>query len=179
MEKSEIIDALVADESSAYTEDDREQLDVMRDDSVTHLHGQHTRNVAAAAAQKAFNTATPNQSDEDEESVSDDSSESIDTEVTTQQYIEMAPVELRDPLREILSVHNERKQMLISAITANKHNTFGMDTLATMGVSTLESIAAMAGTEKVKTFKRPDGGDGSLIGKEEALEMPTVHWSKN
>lgn len=142
MKKSEIIDGLIANAGTAWTEGDRETLNTLEEGVLNKM--------APKAADK--------KGEEDEEDADkkggtptkNDAAPAADTPAaapvanTTEAYIEAAPPEIREVLRNGVNAHTKEQAALIEEITANANNTFTAEHLATKGLDELRGMAALA-----------------------------------
>ncbi len=130
-----LVNDLIANAASHFTEDDREWLNTLEEGQLTKMIPieaepvQTAEEIAAAAtAAELVANATPDE----------------DQPVTTAEYIDAAPEEIRQILNSHLSMHKLRKDNLITALMGNDRNTFTQESLQAKDISELESLAALA-----------------------------------
>lgn len=192
MKKSEIIDGLIANEATQFTDEDRDWLEVMHEDQLTKMVPKENEQepkkeepccpdeVAALIA----NEASPFTAD-DAETLNALTADQLDRlqpkkdtgdpkPTTLEAYIDAAPAEMQDMLRAGVIMHRAKKDGLVEKILANKRNKFTKEQLSVKGLDELEAISELA--------HAPDysGGGGHTPlhneSKEEALETPEMKW---
>lgn len=138
MGKKELVDALIANASAIWNEDDRDTLMGMDDETLATLNGKMG---GGKYKKKAADDA---EADDDKEKKPMENAAPAPVELTTEQYIAQAPEEIRDVLNNGLAAHNATKAELIGKITANAANKFSAEFLATKSLGELQGIAALA-----------------------------------
>lgn len=118
------VDALIANEHTAYTEADRAGLNEMGADMIDKLTA--SVQILTDNAKLSANAAS--------------------APSTVKEFIDSAPTEIAAVLSAGLLQLNAKKTAMISSITANSRNTFTADQLNVMSVDQLEQIAALATT---------------------------------
>jgi len=178
MDKTKLVDGLIANESTAWGEDDRAALMSM-DEAVLNK-------MAPVANGKAKPKAEP----KDEEMVDGEAKQQQNAEaaapITTEQYIAAAPAGIREVLTNSLATYEAEKAALIKAITANKANTFTPEFLATKDVAELRGLSALARTDAPVADATPAmfyGGAATPAGApvanaegDEPLALPTINF---
>lgn len=186
MAKKETVDALIANKATKWEEGDRAFLTGLTDEQIVKFEpvvtntesnnnpsGSNPKDVAAAAKEGAagLNPQTNNEEKKPQ---------------TMDEYIANSPPEMRDVLRNSVSLHNSEKKRLIDGIVANKKNTFTPEYLATQPLEFLQGLAAIA----VDTPTTNVGGgvpmfygaQGAPIGNnapvvEEGMSLPKMEFS--
>jgi len=131
MEKDKLIEALIANARTKWSEEDREALTALE----------------AAVLEKILPTeeeAEAEQNEAGEKPALEEKPAPEEKPVTMEQYVRNAPLEFRDVLTSGLAAHREQKDGLIAKITANKANQFSKEFLATKGMQELRGLAALA-----------------------------------
>jgi len=187
MTKAELIDGLIANEATQFTDDDRDWLDVLHKDQLERLSPVANEGgdepccpdeVAALIANEnsgwtaddaaMLNTLSKSQLEKLQPRQEEPKVNTVD------EFIEAAPAEMQDVLRSGVEMHRSKKSGVIQKILANKRNKFTEEQLRSKDLGELEAISDLAHT--------PDysgrGGDGNEphVNKEEVLEVPTINW---
>ena len=131
----EKVDAIIANENSAFTEDDREGLLAMEADTIEKIMT-NAKTVVPEKPEPKLN--------EDEKTLAGDLKVNEDEVVTPESYLAAAPPEIRALMNAGLRELDGKRAGLITKITANKRNTFTEETLKAMDVTQLEAIANLA-----------------------------------
>lgn len=135
--KDQLVQELIANEATQYSEDDRDWLSTLEESQLAKMspvvnevveeeEGGDGEELPAAAIEEPAvveNAAKP---------------------VSTDDYIAAAPDEVREVLSESLRLHRSRKDALIAGILNNARNKFTKDQLCKKGLDELESIASLA-----------------------------------
>jgi len=137
MNVEELVNGLITNAETQFTEDDREWLSSLDEERLTKLTP-----VANSESE----------SDEEEESNENESTEaeprgnepSTNASVTTDEYIAGAPDEIREILNSGLRMHRARKDALIEGLTANARCKFTIDQLQMKDIEELEYLSELA-----------------------------------
>lgn len=150
----ELIDALILNEATQFTEDDRKWLDELPEDQIRKLSpveddkakketeddkakkkaGEESK--VAAAARESYEKALGNKQSQ--------SSEGDNKPITVEAYINQAPGDMKDVLTAGLTMHKAKKAQLIEGLIANKRNKFTKEQLESKSVDELEKLADLA-----------------------------------
>ena len=175
MERKKTVDALISNESTPWSEDDREMLMGLSDNKF-----------AIIANEKEETTPAPEEKEVEEKEV-EEKAPTDNKEVTLEQYINNAPEGLRDMLRSGLVAHQENKSKLIQKITANKKNTFTPEQLNGKSLDELRQLATLAEVEVSTPSYLPAAlfaGQGEVASPSvnsegvEALEAPVMNFEE-
>jgi len=128
----ELVNDLIANESTQYTEDDREWLATLEEGQLEKMAPASTPNTPA----------TPEADNPPTKIV--DNSAAPAAPVNTKDYIAAAPPEIQEILRSGVRMHSDRKAALVAALVANKRCTFTEDDLNARSVVELEGLTALA-----------------------------------
>ena len=195
MNKKEIVDGLISNAETQWGEEDRETLMAL-DDSVLNKMGMKKKDAAADGGDpeeveetaKGKNKPVKNEGAESEQA--GEGQEPVAN--TTEAYIENAPPEIQQVLRNGLDAHTTEQARLIKEITANNGNTFSKEFLQTKGLDELRGIAALAKAGKPTENQDQRGAVPMFVGQatpaapvtnadegaEEALAAPTMNFEK-
>lgn len=185
MKKKELIDALIKNEGTLWTEDDREDM-MEFDEEILNKMSPIVKNeeeavenkteVAKAAEKGVVDIASKQKEDTKNE---EDAVENM----TAEEYIDKkVPNELQDVLRSGLASHNADKAKLITVITANEKNTFTKEQLEAKDLRELRRVASLAAnTEKqqneLSNLNYTGQGDPIINDEEqEVLEVPVMNF---
>ena len=194
MKKSEIIDALIANDTVQFTKADRPALVAMDKKILEKMLPVAKNEEEEATADLDPETGDPVEEaveeTPEEEAVEEDAPEEEEEpeentaaeNMTTEQYLKTVPKKYRSVLNEGLRAHNEEKTKLINVITANDNNTFSEKFLRAKGVSELRQIAALAQNvsdedeEDVSTLNYAGQADPvtTAVKNEDALIPPSM-----
>jgi hypothetical protein len=104
---------------------------------------------------------------------------------TMEEYIENAPEGMRDTLVTMMRTHEQAKQKLVKAITANKACRFTEEALAAKDLNELQALYALATNGRLPTPVRNqsyaglgDVGGGEPAPAEAALELPVINFER-
>lgn len=158
MNREALVNALINNEATHWTEDDRQDLMAMNEDVLKKMQ---LKEVANAAAQGASGI-DPQQGDQGATSSPPASTQPQNVANATQpegqpqpqpaqpqpqtpeQYIAAAPPGIRGMLQASLQTHNQQREALIEQIVANQSNRFTREWLASQEIDVLQGIGAMA-----------------------------------
>lgn len=154
-DKKEIVDELIANEKSAFGEDNREFLESQDVEILEKMVPVEAKEEPAAPAktEPAVNTEP----------------EKVDT---LEEYMAKAPSVLQAPLRDMLTVHADEKKRLIAGIIANKRNLFAEADLDKKEVGELRSLASLAQVDATIPFPVRYDGQGGVQNDDDGGEVP-------
>lgn len=139
---AEKVTAIIVNEATQFTEEDREFLQDLPEDQFTKLE-----TLTANAASKASEAAEEEAPDPDPENTPDpeiSANEETPAKESVDDFISSAPVEMQEMLNAGLRLHRDNKTKLIKGIRANKNNNFTEVVLNAMDLETLENLGALA-----------------------------------
>lgn len=132
MDKQTLIAALIENEGTRFTEDDKEFLDTLELEQLQRLE--------PVERKKEPETPAANVQPEPKDEPS--------KPVTLEDHLAAMPAEMQGMIREGIATYKADKQRLINTITANERNTFTAEQLNAMANDQLRSIAALASKEQ-------------------------------
>lgn len=145
MDKKKIVDALIENEKTSWTEEHREKLMAIDEDVLTNML------TPIVTLTDELSKATANKDKKEDITVTDNKKTEVTTNVqpaskpqTAKEYVENAPPEIRDLLETSMATLNAEKTRLIEIVIANKQNTFTKVHLETMKMDMLKALAALA-----------------------------------
>lgn len=162
-----VIDELIANESTNFTEENREFLDEMDLETLKLFRPVQKEEEPAVNEE--------NKKGKEEPAVNEEKKE--DTKpLTAQAYIENAPAEIREVLNSAMNTHQNRKKDLVTQITANARNKFTKEQLTAKPLEELEMLAELA----IDVNYEGQGGASHTQNeqKEEPLTIPVIDYSK-
>ncbi|MDD3034696.1 MAG: DUF2213 domain-containing protein [Bacteroidales bacterium] len=156
------------------TEEDREFLEGLSE-------GQLTKNMQTAKTAVVTPSIPP--TEEKKEEIVGEVKQVDNTEQVKapSDYLEALPAEIREVLNEALSTQAEQKTKLVETIVANKKNILSKEQLATLKMTELKAMAALAQEEpKAKTSYAGLGPVGNVQNEvvEEPLLAPTMNFER-
>jgi len=147
MDKTQRVNALIANESTKFTEDQREWLMSLSAEQLELLEPvQETPNSPSGQAESpeaAEDTASSPQTQSTTETGTETGSSEAPT--TAEAYISAAPPEVRELLESGLQLHRSRKEALVKGLSAHPRNDFTEQELRDMSLRELERLARLAG----------------------------------
>lgn len=178
MDKEKIVNELIANEKTSWTEEHRTVLMALDEVVLTNMHTDLVE----------LTKTPPVANKPDDKKPADPPIVNIQTVtptpkvVTAKEYVENAPPEIRDYLQDGLATMNEKRQGFISVITANKQNTFTKEHLEKKDTRELQALAALAQTvtENQTIIPMYLGQNGASSGGKpiEPLVLPTMNFEK-
>jgi hypothetical protein len=191
MERTEAVDALIANESLPYVEEDREVLTNMADESFERTFTLNDCKCqedgeALVKANTRVEELETKIGEMEESSKVDETREEEVKEVTFEALLEQASPELRESIEAGIKTNKEKKDNVVQIILEAEGNKFSEEELQAMPFDTLENIISMtpvkvnyAGNgskvEKAKQKKlneRQDDGSG-------VPDIPQEKWNKD
>jgi len=186
--KKEMVDTLISNEATQWTEEDRETLTALEETVLNKMNPFAKKDAKKkdltdeekAAADKAA-------ADKKKKPVGNEAPAEVPAEMTMNEYIEKAPKEYREVLQNGLNAHKAQKDALIATITANKANDFTAEFLATKEVQELQGLAKLAGgvTDNHRTtvpmmYEGANVPLGTITGNAEVktLAIPTMNFAE-
>lgn len=139
--KDQLVEGLIANEATQYSEDDRDWLSTLEESQLARMSPVVNEEEGGKEGEELPEAAV---TEEPAEEVEEPAVNAAPTPVSTEDYIASAPSEIREVLDSGLRMHRARKQKLVDGILANKRNTFSKEQLCTKGLDELEAIASLA-----------------------------------
>ncbi len=139
MGKKEKVDALIANKATAWAEGDRETLMAMDEKVLEKLSPIENKEEKKEEEEKK---PVPAKGEEKKESILNENKEA--PKMDPQIWLNSAPPEIQEMLKEGLSVRNQQRTQLIKTITENKANKFKEAYLQNQPIEVLQGIAALA-----------------------------------
>ena len=172
MKKAELIQSLIDNALTKWTADDKETLDAM---DVTVLN----KLVPEEPAEETKPTGNE-EAEETAEEVAPVGNEETKPQ-TAAEYIEAAPVGIREVLTNAVATHEAQKASLVAAIVKNEKCSFTKEQLMGKGLDELKAIGKLAINveEKAPTPEALYLGQADPVANtsiEEPLEMPTMNF---
>ena len=183
MDKKKVIDELIANEKSPWTEEQRKMLMEMSEDQLGWMTSneadENPKKIEEPAKKEKVETKTENPKKVEEPAVNE--------EATVEEYIANAPEGMRDVLLSGIKAHQDQKTALIQKITANERNPFSEEQLKAKGLDELKALAILAEVpaEKPKVPSAPSFfGQSEVVTdnqnhEEEPLPIPTMNFEKS
>lgn len=139
MDKKEIVDALIANMNTAWAEEHRDMLMALEDDVLTGMLAPIIALSEKITELSKLPVVTPAAN-----VVVTPAANVVVTPKTMKQYIDEAPVEIRESLQMSVNTMNAEKTRLVNVIMANAKNTFTEEFLKAKSVDELKGIAVLA-----------------------------------
>ena len=173
--KEKIVNELISNVTTKWEEDDKELLMGMEESTLAKIAMPMVKN----------DDDNKDDDDKDDDDNKDDDKVKNAQPKSVEEYINDAPDEMRDVLRNGLASHNADKAKLITLIVANEKNIFTKEQLEKKDLDELKALAVLA-TNSVG--KKPDtpNYDGQREvpditinqEEEEPLKQPTLNYEK-
>jgi hypothetical protein len=142
MTKQELVNALVANDATQYTEEDREWLTSLDEAKLNRMAPKVNAEVPAPAEPLAETPPAVAVAP-----VANAGAPTTGKPVTTEEYIAAAPAELRQVLNSGLAMHRQRKDAIVGALMANSRNKFNKVQLESKDIGELECLVALSATD--------------------------------
>jgi len=164
--------------------------DNMPEDQLAKLTDEHLENELKEVLKKAKETPKKEEPKKEDPKTNVDPAPVLKKDpetpklATLQEYVNAAPLELREVLTSGLNTLAQKKAALVAEIVANKSNVFSKEYLESRPVQELEGIAALARVPAANTVALPYYGGQAPTPttintlKPEALPLPTMNWEK-
>jgi peptide deformylase len=199
MDKELIVDGIIANAASGWTEEDRDFLMELEDTKLEKvaLNAAATEEVEAdettdkkgnkkpgkGKLKDAVDATDPvNKKGKTQIEPDDEEDEALIENMTAEEYIARAPEGIRDMLGTGLAAFNAEKGRVIATITANKANPFTPAFLATKPLDELRGIAKLSANTARPTPRFIGQGDAGGItdnaAQTEVLDIPSMDFSK-
>lgn len=189
--KTELIQKLIGNANSGWTEADKPVLDSMTESMLEALIAKAPQNKTMseedwnkAQDEKVKNEKKPETVPAKTESPKVENEKEETKPLTAEEYIANAPADIQEVLKEAISTRNAEKDKLIGVILANKQCTFTKEFLATKGMPELRGLAKLAALKNeqagdpVQMFNY--SGQAELVTANadvQVLELPSLDFS--
>jgi len=160
MDKEQIVNQLISNAKSPWSEDDREMLMGLSEEKLGNIV---TANKEKVPEPKAPAAVVP----PPVPAVAPTDNVSKELEITVEQYISNAPSGMQDVLRSGLQSHARDKAQLVGKITANSRNPFTEEQLNVKSLDELRGIAQLAEVPQTQ----PTGNQPHYVGMGEATPI--------
>lgn len=178
MKKEDLVEGLIANESVAWTEENREELMDFEESEIL-------AKIPTIEPEPVENEEQEEEVVEEEETEEETEEEPVENSkpMSVEEFVENAPPEIKDYLQEGLDANKQTRSALIRTITSNERNEFSEKYLKDQPTKTLRSLAKLATKEKEKEEPVANfEGMGEVPNKEEeseeALVAPTMNFDK-
>lgn len=138
MDKTKMVDALIANEKTSWTDEHRETLLAMEEDIISNMHKDMTELTKPPVENKKEEKKEEKKVDNQVQNQEPPKPKTMD------EYINDAPPEIRESLRMSVNTMNAEKMRLVNVITSNESNTFTEEFLKTKSIDELKGLAAIA-----------------------------------
>ena len=203
MNKKKVVDKLIGNDASMWTEDDREFLMSLNERQLGGLVNSLASNKVSEKndgeeVDQDNNDSDGDQDEDGDDDVDTDGSQTVKgkakTKMTTEkecangaaEYIANAPAEIREVLNEGLLALNQERQECVTAILANEENEFDKGELSKMSLNALRKLAKLAAKPAQRSVRnsRFDGlgiveNEGNEDDSGEVLGLPSMGYGTN
>lgn len=197
----ELVNGLISNETTKFTEDDREFLEGLKECQLTKLEpvvNEVKRPCDSAVAKLISNESSPfdekdkdtlsGMSEDQFKALSEKYPEKKDVEIkvnistdtkpkTAEEFIEDAPEEVKEMLANGLKLQKEQKGLVIKELTANKRCRFTEDQLKAKSLDELKTLADLAQVEV--DFSGNGIAPTVNVDDGEVLEIPVMNFQEN
>lgn len=168
MDKKKVIDGLIANEKNKFCEDDRKWLDSLKEEQFDKIVLFTNQDPEKKPEEEPTKPPEPKPTDPPEPTTPEPKPEGNEQPVTVDEYIAKAPAEVASFLTRAVAAENEKKEVLVKELVANKRCKFTEEQLKAKDVGELEQLAELANVAVDFT-----GRTGASATKEpEAMTMP-------
>lgn len=191
MSKKKIIDGLISNDKTLWSEDNREWLltqdkEVLENMVPVENDDDDDDDNKASESQAAESKADEGKAAEGKADEGKANTDETTENMTVDEYIAKmnAPDAIQDMLRNGMASHKADKKRLINTITANDQNVYTEEQLGIKPLDELQRIAVLAVNSKNPAPERQVnyGGQGDTVPigneKEEPLALPTMNFTK-
>jgi hypothetical protein len=145
MANKEVIDALIANSATQYSEDDRQWLSELPVERLNKLSPVANSSAAAEGAE------AETQEEKDAKAAADaktaeDAKLAANAAATPEDFIKNAPAEMQDVLNEGLRMHRSEKETIVKELVKHDRNSFTEKELKAMELSQLRKLSKLAKT---------------------------------
>ncbi len=179
--KKKIVDSLIENKSTQWTEDNRIWLMTQEEDILDNMNpilNEEDAKVLASAKEivKKAEEEEVTKNKQKEDKGKDIPVVNAEPE-TVESFLKKAPPEIRSMLQNGLDSHKADKKRLINVITANDRNVFAEDQLEKKDLNELRQLAALATTtdnQRKELAAVNYGGQGETVNNDETEEEPLL-----
>ncbi len=181
--KKKIVDSLIENKTTQWTEDNREWLMTQEEDILDNMNPIVNEEDAKilSLAKKVVEKAKEKELAENKKKEDEDVQVNNAKPKTMEEYLKEAPPEISSMLQNGLDSYNADKKRLINVISANERNIFTDEQLENKDLNELRQLAALATTTDVQRKQLATvnyGGQGETVHNspvtEEALPEPST-----
>ncbi len=176
MDRKERIDALIANEKSNWTEEDRDFL-IEIDDSRFEKVVPAVNEEEASAEEKPAEEAKEEKPAEEKPAEAEPKDNGEEKPQTTEEYIANAPEGMRDTLQRSVARDKSIQTGLVTALVANKRCKFTEDQLNVKSIEELQTLSELGSVDVDYGGNNPDlsvnEGD-----EDDVSAMPVMNWKK-
>jgi Uncharacterized protein conserved in bacteria (DUF2213) len=180
--KKELIDGLIANSKGALVEADRPRLEAFTEEQLANFTFVKNEE-PAPKIEPAPKTELPAKVEPAAAPVKNDApvAPAPKKPITVVEYIDQAPKEVQDVLRNSMQIHEEEKTKLIDSILLNKNHGFTKEDLSNRPIGELRNLARLAAGD-VKPRVMPNYSGQAPVTEntagEEALAIPVLNFDK-
>ena len=138
MDKVKLINDIIANEQTNFTEDDKEYLESQEVETLQKF----------VPKEKEAEAPVINEKKEPEKKSDDVQTNQPQKAPTVDEYVNNAPPEVGDYLRAGMNLQRAERKRLVNIITANEQNKFTEDQLNSMSFDMLQQVARLAAKKK-------------------------------
>lgn len=177
MDKQKIVNALIENEHTSWTEEHRETLMAMDDTVLTNI-SKDIEDLSKELEHKLESTNVPTDNkgkNQKQEPTANAQPPEKKKPVSLQEYVENAPAEIREVLESgVISLNAERVR-LIEVIKTNERNPFTDEQLSQMKIDMLQSLATLAKEPETTSNTIPlFSGQRNVVPNQSALPEPLL-----
>ena len=170
MDRKEVIDGLIANEKNKFCDKDREWLDSLKEEQLGKIAPCANQEPEKKPEEEPVKPPEPTPADPPEPKPPEPKPEGNEQPVTVDEYVSKAPPEVASFLKRAVAAENEKKDVLVKELVANKRCKFTEEQLKAKDVTELEQLAELANVEVDFTGRV---GAPATAG-EESMTMPPV-----
>ncbi len=178
--KKKIVDGLIKNKSTQWTEDSREWLMTQEDDILENMNpivDEEDAKILTLAKEVVEKAAAEKLAIENKKKEDKDKNVQVNNAEpeTVESFLKKAPPEIRSMLQNGLDSHKADKKRLVNVISANERNVFSDEQLENKDLNELRQLAALATTtdEQRKELATVNyGGQGETHNRSDCVEEP-------
>lgn len=171
MDRKEVIDGLIANEKNKFDEKDRKWLEGHTDEQLAKLVPCANQKPEKKPEEEPTKPPEPKPTDPPEPTPPEPKPEGNEQPVTVEEYVSKAPAEVASFLTRAVAAENEKKEVLVRELVANKRCKFTEEQLKAKDVAELEQLAELANV--AVDFTGRTGAPATA--EPEAMTMPPTY----
>jgi hypothetical protein len=173
MKVEEMVKALIANDQTKYTDEDKEWLTNLSEDQLAKLEPAEEKK-EPVKTKPEVNKEKIETNDAD-----DDPSKKPEKVMSVDEYVKTAPPEIANSLIRMLDNDRAAKDKLVKSVLDNKQNGFSEESLRAMEIDDLVNLNKLAGNAIEVNYELRGGGDPPATNKDDEVPEPLKAFGAN